>query len=417
VAVQVARDTLEQAADFLRWRFAGDPGITLPQLPLIPLGIHGADWEPSDNARQAARRRLSIGADETVLLFAGRLSFAAKAHPFQMLEAVRYAARQSARPVRLLLAGQFFNQLIENEFLQAARTFCPDVPCQHVDGADADLYAAGFAGADIFLSLADNIQETFGITPLEAMASGLPSIVSDWNGYRDTVRDGIDGFRIPSWAPAPGAGENAAHGYEILGNYDVYSSRTSTTVSVDMAMLVDRLTTLIGNPALRQRMGTAARARIATTFDWNAIYPRYRALWRELAEIRQHRSAEATMAAWLARAPRSHPAHDDPFRRFASYPTRFLATDTVLRAAPGAGRVAYEALTGQPVFAAWRISADTAERIIAAANGSATIADIARHAGLEPESAIEPIARLIKMNLLVPVRERPHPDERIRPPA
>ena len=28
------------------------------------------------------------------------------------------------------------------------------------------------------------------------MAAGLPVVVSDWDGYRDTVRDGVDGFRI-----------------------------------------------------------------------------------------------------------------------------------------------------------------------------------------------------------------------------
>ena len=35
----------------------------------------------------------------------------------------------------------------------------------------------------------------------EAMAAGVPLVVSDWNGYRDLVRDGIDGFRVPTrWA-------------------------------------------------------------------------------------------------------------------------------------------------------------------------------------------------------------------------
>ena len=54
------------------------------------------------------------------------------------------------------------------------------------------------ASSDIFISLSDNFQETFGITPLEGMASGLPVVVSDWDGYRDTVRDQIDGFTIPT---------------------------------------------------------------------------------------------------------------------------------------------------------------------------------------------------------------------------
>ena len=51
------------------------------------------------------------------------------------------------------------------------------------------------------MSLVDNPQETFGLAVAEAMAAGVPLVVSDWNGYRDLVRDGIDGFRVPtSWA-------------------------------------------------------------------------------------------------------------------------------------------------------------------------------------------------------------------------
>ncbi len=37
----------------------------------------------------------------------------------------------------------------------------------------------------------------------EAMAAGLPVVVSDWDGYKDTVRDGVDGFRIPNSCAGP----------------------------------------------------------------------------------------------------------------------------------------------------------------------------------------------------------------------
>ena len=52
--------------------------------------------------------------------------------------------------------------------------------------------------SDIFVSLADNIQETFGLSVIEAMASSLPLVVSDWNGYKDLVNHGFNGFRIPT---------------------------------------------------------------------------------------------------------------------------------------------------------------------------------------------------------------------------
>jgi glycosyltransferase involved in cell wall biosynthesis len=80
--------------------------------------------------------------------------------------------------------------------------------------------------ADLFISLADNIQETFGLTPVEAMAAELPVLVTDWDGYRETVRDGMDGFRIPTWMPPPTFGQDLAVGYALgLLSYDQYVAR------------------------------------------------------------------------------------------------------------------------------------------------------------------------------------------------
>lgn len=49
-----------------------------------------------------------------------------------------------------------------------------------------------YASADVFLTASRS--ETFGLTVLEAMASGLPCVVIDGNGVRDTVQHGQTGF-------------------------------------------------------------------------------------------------------------------------------------------------------------------------------------------------------------------------------
>jgi glycosyltransferase involved in cell wall biosynthesis len=55
-----------------------------------------------------------------------------------------------------------------------------------------------FSSADIFASPVDSIQESFGLAVLEAMAYGLPAVVSDWSGYRDIVAQDETGLLLPT---------------------------------------------------------------------------------------------------------------------------------------------------------------------------------------------------------------------------
>ena len=190
---------------------------------------------------------------------------------------------------------------------------------------NADSRSAAWNSADVFMSLTDNLQETFGITPIEAMASGLPVIVSDWDGYRDTVRDGIDGFRIPTAMPQSGMVTNSAHRYGLgIINYDYYCGETSHLVSVDIERACHALDILIANPDLRRLMGNTAQAYARATFDWSVIIKAYENLWEELAEERQagqsDRREEQLHHAWSARM--------DPFDSFSSYPTFQVQPET-----------------------------------------------------------------------------------------
>ena len=48
------------------------------------------------------------------------------------------------------------------------------------------------------------------------MTAGLACVVSDWDGYRDTVVDGETGIRIPTWMPGAGTGAALADAYAVL---------------------------------------------------------------------------------------------------------------------------------------------------------------------------------------------------------
>ena len=320
---------LQAQADHLVARL-GISRVVLPQLPVIPLGIHTSDFAFSDAQKAAARAALGVSADTLVVLFMGRLSFHAKAHPLAMYQALEAAARASGKSVVLVECGWHANDFIAKAYADAAALACPSVRVVTLDGRDTAARQTAWAGADVFCSLSDNIQETFGIVPIEAMAAGLPVVVSDWDGYKDTVRDGVDGFRIPTLMPQAGlAGDLALRHALEVDTYDMYCGHTCSLVAVDVQATAAAFTRLFNSPGLRRQMGEAGRQRAVAVYDWKAIIAQYEALWAKQTEIRLAAKAESDKNA---AQPLAHPwpARMDPFHAFASYPTQSLTPQTRL---------------------------------------------------------------------------------------
>jgi len=315
-------------AEYLRDRFGANP--ILPNLPIIPLGIDASAFDFPPDVRAAERAKLGAGGDDLIVLFMGRLSFHAKAHPLAMYLALDRAARTTRRRIRLVQAGWFANDAIARAFIDGARRHCPSVEHVFLDGRKPEVRERIWAAADVFVSLVDNIQETFGITPVEAMAAGLPGVVADWNGYRDTVRHGIDGFRVPTMTPPPGGAAEIADRHALgLDDYDHYIGRYSQATAVDVEASARAFATLFADDDLRRRMGATARDRARAEFDWSAIVPRYREMWGNLAELRRTAPESAPMRP--NRDP--NPGRPDPSRMFAAYPTRVLSSDLTLNRA------------------------------------------------------------------------------------
>ena len=242
-------------------------GITrmvLPQLPVIPLGIHSREFAFTPDQRAMARQRIGAEAATLVVCYVGRLSFHAKAHPLAMYQAIERAARTlpAGRHVMLVECGWHANDAIAKAFAAAALAACPSVRVITLDGRKAEDRQAAWAGADVFCSLSDNIQESFGIAPVEAMAAGLPVVVSDWDGYRDTVRDGIDGYLVPTLMPQAGLGGDLAAAYAVGSqSYDRYCGYTSMMVAVEIEAAAAAFERLFASPDLRRQMGEAGRRR------------------------------------------------------------------------------------------------------------------------------------------------------------
>lgn len=302
------------------------------RLPVIPLGVDCDFHAPSDAKKAAGadlRRRLGIGGNDLAALFLGRLSFHAKAHPTPMFMAMERAARRTpGQTLHLVIVGQFPNQWIEREFKDAAKRFCRDARVHILDGADNDIVRAAWSGSDIFISLSDNIQESFGLTPIEAMAAGLPCVVSDYDGYKDTVVDGETGFRIPTTAPGPGAGVDFADRYGIgLDTYDRFIGIAAMSTMTDVDACADAISRLATDTDLRRRMGAAGAERARRLYDWRVVVGAYQALWAELAEIRSGAEGMGIRDHATQSAKVDFP---DPFDMFQGHPTTLLAENNVV---------------------------------------------------------------------------------------
>ena len=296
--------------------------------------------------------------------------------------------------IYFISCGWFASDDVKQKIMSTASKYSGRVKYIWLDGRIQRNLKLTWACGDIFVSLVDNIQETFGLTPLEAMAAGMPVIVSDWNGYRETVRDEVDGFLIPTSAPAPGFGERLARRFQSGDiDYEVYCGSTALTASVDLNQLKSAIYKLCVNKDMRRSMGGAGQVRAQTEFDWTQVFPRYLDLLRELQDIRK--SFTGTIH------PSQPPTRLDPFRLFEKYPTHLITANTkVIRQRKNGIDVLLE-----PMFefaSSTFLSMESSQRLLESTSetDSMTIQYCASSAKIDINSAVLAFCRFAKAGLV-----------------
>jgi glycosyltransferase involved in cell wall biosynthesis len=312
-------------------RRLGATRIEGPQLPVIPLGVDCAALAPDPRARAEWRARLDLREQDIAVLHHGRLSFHAKAHPLPMFLALGRAAAQAPPGARvvLILSGWFADETQRRAFAEQAKAVAPDLEIRLVERPETATTLRN--AADLFTLLSDNVQESFGLAPVEALAAGLPVVGTDWDGLKDTVRHGETGFRVPTTlgGPMPDLAERHDAGFD---SYDAFIAGVAQFTAVDVPAAEAAFAALIADPARRAAMGAAARRDALARFDWPVVIAQWRALWEELARLR--REARTERVAPL-RGEARVPHRPDPSILFADYPTRRLAPETRLALPPG----------------------------------------------------------------------------------
>lgn len=321
---------VELIDNHIRHRFRAEPPPR-PMFPVIPLGIHTEDFGPDAAARAQLRARLGAGEKDVVFVTIARLTPHEKFDPVPIYLSMQAAAKELPPDVKLhvVFCGQFKHDYARKVFAEGAAKLMPDVGYLELDGASAADRHLTLSGGDVFLFMIDNIQETFGLAPLEGMAAGLPVLGSDWDGLKDTITPDV-GFRVTSRMLSPHHMVNESLRLQGgVDDYTQYCAAVSAMTELDMGETKARILDLARNPDLRARMGAAARARAREVYDWRVVIPQMQALWAEQGAMRRAAGDKAYRIRGY-----SLPIGPSPSLLFGSYPTaaaepgkeRFVAT-------------------------------------------------------------------------------------------
>jgi D-inositol-3-phosphate glycosyltransferase len=295
-------------------------------LAVLPFGIDTNHFRPG--SRPLAQQKLGLPEDRSYLLSLARFSIEDKFDYGPLIQAYKTALPHLQGRWTLVLAGgahdpsylDTLKRLVSQCGLSEDVVFLPNLP----DALKVDLYTA----CDVFVSPSDNVQETFGLTAIEAMACGLPVVVSDWDGYKDTVAHGVSGLRIPTYMPSL----KRLLSNRLLFDNSLTHLLTAQAVVVDMAMLAASFILLGTQSALRKTMGAQAREQAVAHYDTTMIGKRIKAL---------------LIADFEAPVLPNLPSELTPFELFSHYPTRALEPGDRLQATDF-GRAAHDQQA--PVF-------------------------------------------------------------------
>ena len=387
---------LDLADEHLRQRFGRVP--PRPLMPVIPLGINCDDFAHDAQAAATLRARMGLNETDIVVATLSRLIPYGKFDPGPLFLALQRAQERlgGARKLHFIACGIYGDNHSERVFTGCARALMPDVSYTHLDGADATARREALSGADIFTFPIDNIQETFGLAPIEAMAAGLPVVTSDWDGMRDTVPEHV-GIRVPTLTGSGAHSTPEAWRYHNGRNsYAQYSGNVSALTVLDIGTMADAFHDLALNDDRRRIMGRAALDHATTHYDWAAIIPRMQDLWAEQTAMRQR--ATGNMRGPVPMAP-------SPLAMFSAYPGgqiaagagRFIATDSPHDVA-GIFAARRYAKLGQVFESQARIEA-VYTALEACGTAGETSANIAKQTGLHPIAVERACLFLMKYGL------------------
>jgi phosphatidylinositol alpha-1,6-mannosyltransferase len=203
----------------------------------IPPGVDTQRFAPlDDEARRIARARFGVAAHTPLVVGVSRLV------PRKGFDVAIRAVREAANDIEgltMLIGGTGRDHDRLQKLIDDTRA-----PVKLLGRVSDDDLPSLYGCADVFMMLCRNRwagleQEGFGIVFAEAGACAVPQIAGDSGGAAEVVADGTTGFVVAD--------------------------------PRDVRVVADRLKALFGDPALRNRMGMAARNTVLAEFDYDVL--------------------------------------------------------------------------------------------------------------------------------------------------
>jgi D-inositol-3-phosphate glycosyltransferase len=171
-------------------------GVPPARVEVIPLGVDPERFAPG--SREQARVALGLPVDDRIVLAVGRIE------PLKGLDIlIRAAAEITDRSgLRLLLVGGDEQARPEFDRLRAiAREVGVEDLVTFVGSIEHEELPDYYRAADVVVM--PSFAESFGLVAVEAMACGVPVVVSRVGGLASTVADGRTGYLVPWRCPEP----------------------------------------------------------------------------------------------------------------------------------------------------------------------------------------------------------------------
>lgn len=215
----------------------------------MPNGVDAEVFSPGPDSA-GIRERLGIPSDAVVAAFVATLD---RAHHFKRLDlAIESLARSGHEPHMVVAGG---GELLEGYRRLAAEAGVGDRV--HFLGPLPQSQLPEVLRASDLILLTTEPPESFGIVLIEAMACGLPAVVSEYPGVRAVVDPGRNGLLAPP------------------GDTEAVAAALDSMIEV--------------GPAERRRMGAEGRAKAQRSWSWPSLTDRMDEVYREAIAARRAR--------------------------------------------------------------------------------------------------------------------------------